>query len=185
MKNKLSINLMLLLMGASFVLMTSCRSIPKSATVIKDFDASKYVGTWYEIARIDFKHERNLNNTAAQYSLKDNGDIKVVNSGFNYLKNEWTQREGNAKFRGAKNIGALKVSFFGPFYSGYNIYALDKEYKYVLIGGKNYDYLWILSREKSIPNHVKQHYLRIASNFGYNVNDLLWVEHDKNNPYLQ
>src|SRR5690606_41020754 len=99
MKNKLSINLMLLLMGASFVLMTSCRSIPKSATVIKDFDASKYVGTWYEIARIDFKHERNLNNTAAQYSLKDNGDIKVVNSGFNYLKNEWTQREGNAKDR--------------------------------------------------------------------------------------
>ncbi|WP_262506487.1 lipocalin family protein [Sphingobacterium sp. T2] len=79
---------MLLLIGASFVLTTSCLSIPKSATVIKDFDASKYVGTWYEIARIDFKHERNLNNTTAQYSLKDNGDIKVVNSGFNYLKNE-------------------------------------------------------------------------------------------------
>ncbi len=163
----------------------SCRSIPKGASVVSDFDANKYAGTWYEIARIDFKYERNLNNTAAQYSLKDNGDIKVVNSGYNYVKDKWKKREGNAKFREEKTKGALKVSFFGPFYSGYNIFALDKDYKYALIGGKNYDYLWILSREKTIPNSIKEQYLKIATNIGYDVNDLIWIDHDKENPYVK
>ena len=163
----------------------SCQSIPKRASVISNFNATRYMGSWYEIARIDFKFEKNLNNTTAHYSLKDNGDIKVINSGFNYVKNEWKKSEGNAKFRGDKDKGALKVSFFGPFYSGYNIYALDNDYKYALIGGKNYDYLWILSREKTIPNIIKEKYLKIAKEIGYDVNDLLWVEHDKNNPNVK
>lgn len=173
-----------LLIAMSLLAFVSCRSIPNEATVVSNFDAQKYVGTWYEIARIDFKHERNMNNTAAQYSLKDNGDIKVVNSGYNYVKEKWKKREGNAKFRGSNTEGALKVSFFGPFYSGYNVLAIDKDYKYVLVAGKNHDYLWILSREKTIPEAVKNEYLQVAKNAGYDPNDLIWVDHDKTNPYL-
>lgn len=168
----------------SLFILASCQSIPKEARVITNFDAQKYMGTWYEIARIDFKHERNMNNTAAQYSLKDNGDIKVVNSGYNYVKETWKKREGNAKFRGAPTEGALKVSFFGPFYSGYNIIAIDEVYKYVLIAGKNHDYLWILSREQTIPASIKKQYLEIAQNAGYNTDDLIWVDHNMQNPHI-
>ncbi len=157
----------------------ACQSIPKGAKPVTNFDAKKYVGEWYEIARLDFKFERNLNNTKAKYSLKDNGDIKVVNSGYNYVKNNWKEREGNAKFRGAEGIGALKVSFFGPFYAGYNVLAIDEAYKYALIAGKNLSYLWILSREKTIPNNIKQDYLSKAKALGYNTDDLIWVEHNK------
>ncbi len=183
MKNFPKFTLIASLLGC-FILL-SCQSIPKGATVVQNFDAQKYTGTWYEIARIDFKQERNLNNTVAQYTLKDNGDIKVVNSGYNYIKEEWKDAVGNAKFRGKASEGALKVSFFGPFYSGYNVFAVDKEYKYALVGGKNYDYLWILSREKSIPEQMKQKYLKIATDFGYNVSDLIWIEHNKDNPFVK
>lgn len=171
-----------LLLSLSFV---GCQSIPKGAKVIQNFDAKQYIGTWYEIARIDFKQERNLNNTFAQYSLKNNGDIKVVNSGYNYVKQGWKNAVGNAKFRGNENEGALKVSFFGPFYSGYNVFAVDKDYKYALVGGKNFDYLWILSREKSVPENIKKEYLKIATEFGYDTNDLIWIEHNMDNPFVK
>lgn len=174
----------ILVATAILLLSASCQSIPKEARVVTNFDAQKYMGTWYEIARIDFKHERNMNNTAAQYSLKDNGDIKVVNSGYNYVKETWKKREGKAKFRGDSTEGALKVSFFGPFYSGYNVIAIDKDYKYVLIAGKDHDYLWILSREQTIPESVKKEYLEIAKNAGYDTSDLIWVDHNMQNPHI-
>ena len=73
----------------------------------------------------------------------------------------------------------LKVSFFGPFYSGYNVLAIDDEYKYALIAGESTKYLWILSREVNIPEEIKNKYLKIAKEIGYNTDDLVWVEHDK------
>jgi apolipoprotein D and lipocalin family protein len=185
MHKKITQHIILLLVAISLASIYSCQSIPKGASVVQNFDAKKYVGTWYEIARIDFKQEKNLNNTVAQYALKNNGDIKVMNSGYNYIKQEWKNAVGNAKFRGNTTEGALKVSFFGPFYSGYNVFAVDKDYKYALVGGKNFDYLWILSREKTIPNATKEKYLKIATDLGYNVNNLLWVEHDKDNPNVK
>jgi apolipoprotein D and lipocalin family protein len=80
---------------------------------------------------------------------------------------------------GQQDVAMLKVSFFGPFYSGYNVIALDKEYKYALVTGKSLSYLWILSRETTIPDDVKQNYLKIAENLGYKTSSLVWVEHDK------
>lgn len=167
-------------------ILASCASIPKNAKPVQNFDANRYLGTWYEIARFDFRFERNMDNTTAQYSLNKKGDITVLNSGYNYVDNEWKKAEGVAKFRGSKNVGALKVSFFGPFYSGYNVIALDKNYQYALIAGANLDYLWILSRNKNIPEEVKTDYLQIAKTIGYDTSRLIWVKHDKNdNPYLE
>ena len=159
-------------------LLTSCSSIPKNATAVQNFDADKYLGKWYEIARLDFKFEKDLNNTTAQYSKKSNGAIKVVNRGYNYVKKEWKESEGKAKFRGSDKVAELKVSFFGPFYSGYNVIAIDNDYQYALVAGKNTDYLWILSRQPSIPDNIKQNYLSIAEKIGYNTKDLIWVEHN-------
>lgn len=169
-----------LLLGIIGVLtFNSCSTIPKGATAIKPFDKEKYLGKWYEIARMNFIFERDLNNTTAEYSVRDDGKIKVDNKGFNTQTKEWKQAIGKAKFVGEQNVAKLKVSFFGPFYSGYNVIALDNEYKYALVAGKNVNYLWILSRETTIPENIKQNYLKIAENLGYKTSELLWIEHDK------
>jgi apolipoprotein D and lipocalin family protein len=156
---------------------TGCSNIPEGAVAVTPFDKAKYLGKWYEIARLDFKFERDLNNTTANYSVNEDGTIKVVNRGFNYKTNEWKEAIGIAKFRETDDVAKLKVSFFGPFYSGYNVIALDSEYKYALVAGKSTDYLWILSRQTTIPDDVKQNYLKIAGDLGYKTADLVWVEH--------
>ena len=112
-------------------------------SVLKSSRIKKYLGTWYEIARFDFRFEKNMNNVSAQYSLNEKGNVAVLNSGYNYKKEEWKKANGVAKFRGEKDVAELKVSFFGPFYSGYNVVALDENYQYALVAGKNLDYLWI------------------------------------------
>ncbi len=156
----------------------SCVNIPKGAVAVKNFDSQKYLGKWYEIARLDFKWEEGLDNTTAQYSLNDDGSIKVDNRGYDYTNKEWKQSIGKAKLLSDPKEGRLKVSFFGPFYSGYNIIALDADYKYALIVGNNLKYMWILSREKTIPEDVKQQYLQIAKDLNFNTDNLIWVNHN-------
>lgn len=169
----------LLLIAIIMIGFSSCASIPEGAVAVTPFDKAKYLGKWYEIARLDFKYERNMDNTTAEYSLNDNGTIKVDNRGYNYKKGKWQQAIGKAKFVGDENLAMLKVSFFGPFYSGYNVIAIDKNYKYALIAGASLKYLWILSRETSIPNDIKESYLKISQGIGYNTDNLLWIKHDK------
>lgn len=166
-------------------LLNSCSSIPKKAEAVKNFDVDRYLGTWYEIARFDFRFERDLDNVSAQYSLNEDGNVRVLNSGYNYKTGEWKKADGLAKFREDKNTAKLKVSFFGPFYAGYNVIALDENYRYALVAGKNLDYLWILSRTKDIPDDVKTNYLKIAERIGYDTSKLIWVKHDRSdNPFL-
>lgn len=172
---------------ALLFLSISCntQSMPDKAKAVESFDVNRYLGTWYEIARFDFRFERDLDNTSAQYSLDKNGNVLVLNSGYNTKEKEWKKAKGKAKFREEKTRGALKVSFFGPFYSGYTIIALDKDYNYALVAGKDLDYLWILSREKSIPIDIKAKYLDLAKEIGYETSRLIWVNHDNdNNPFL-
>jgi apolipoprotein D and lipocalin family protein len=159
-----------------------CSTIPEGLKAVSPFDKAKYLGKWYEIARLDFKFEKDLDNTTAEYSLNNNGSIKVVNRGYNTKTKEWKTAIGKAKFVKDDKVAMLKVSFFGPFYSGYNVIAIDKEYKYALIAGKNLKYLWILSRETTIPDDVKKNYLELAQRAGFKINELVWVKHDKNSP---
>ncbi|NCC98081.1 MAG: hypothetical protein EOL95_00035 [Bacteroidia bacterium] len=168
--------LIILIMTA---LLASCVSIPKGVKAVSPFEKEKYLGKWYEIARFDFRFEKGLNNTTAEYSVNSNGTIKVVNRGYDYEKRIWKESIGKAKFVGDDNIAMLKVSFFGPFYAGYNVIAIDPEYKYALVSGSSFDYLWILSREKTIPAEIKSLYLEKAETLGYKVSNLLWIEHDK------
>lgn len=156
----------------------ACSTIPKGAEAVKPFEKEKYLGTWYEMARMDFYFEKNLNNTTANYSLNSNGTIKVDNQGYNTKKEKWSQAIGKAKFVEDENTAKLKVSFFGPFYAGYNVIAIDADYKYALVAGSSLKYLWILSREKSIPEAIKKDYLQKAEEIGYTTSNLLWIEHD-------
>lgn len=166
-----------LIMGL-FSLMNACSSIPKGATAVSPFNKEKYLGKWYEIARFDYRFEKNLINVTAEYSLKENGTIKVVNRGYNFVKKNWEEAIGKAKFARDENTGMLKVSFFGPFYAGYNVISLEDNHQYALIAGSSLDYLWILSRSKTIPMDVKEKFLKIAQSIGYKTNNLVWVKHD-------
>jgi len=171
--------LTLFVLLASVAAFVSCSTIPKNAQAVTNFNKEKYLGKWYEIARFDFKFERDLNNTTARYSLNDNGTIRVENRGYNTKKNEWKVAVGKVKFVKREDVAMLKVSFFGPFYSGYNVVAIDTGYNYALVAGKNLDYLWILSRTTSIPENVKTDFLQKATNIGYDITRFLWVEHNK------
>lgn len=174
---KALLGIMTLLTGMAFF--SSCATLPKGANVVDHFEKEKYLGKWYEIARFDFSFEKNLNNTTAEYSLRPDGKINVKNRGFNYVTKKWQEAIGKAKFRGDDTVAALEVSFFGPFYGGYNVIALDKDYQYALIAGSGLKYLWILSRTTTIPDNIRNDYLMLAQSLGYDVTKLIWVEHNQ------
>lgn len=169
------------LIAAGFITMicTSCAHIPKGARAVSGFQPDRYLGKWYEIARFDYLFEKNLNNVTATYTNNDHCSIKVLNSGYNYKKEAWKSATGKAKFRHDRSTGALKVSFFGPFYAAYNVIAIDQDYQYALVAGKNLKYLWILSRTPSMPAGIKEQYLAKAAAIGYDTTALIWVEHNK------
>ena len=157
----------------------SGKTIPDGTVAVSPFDKSRYLGKWYEIARLDFRFEKDLNNTTAEYSLNENGTIKVYNRGFNVKKNKWQDATGKAKFAGDENTAMLKVSFFGPFYAGYNVIAIDKDYRYALVIGESLKYMWLLSRETTMPEEIKRDYLAKAESIGYATRNLVWVKHDR------
>lgn len=154
-------------------------SIPDGATAITPFDADRYLGTWYEIARLDYKFEKHLRNVTATYSLNDNGSIRVDNKGYNSHTQEWKESVGKAKFVGSPEEARLKVSFFGPFYAGYNVIALDDDYRYALVAGDNLNYLWILSRETTIPDEIREEYVKLANKIGFDTSELIWTDHSE------
>ena len=167
----------LLALGATaFIIgISSYKFIPKQVKAVKNFDRKKYLGTWYEIARLDYKWEKGLDHVSATYLLNDNGSIRVENKGYDVKKNQWKESVGRAKPVDDSTEGRLKVSFFGPFYAGYNVVAIDKDYKYALVIGGKTDYMWLLSREKTIPEDIKQQYLQKAKEFGVKTDKLIWV----------
>jgi len=135
---------------AGLMLFSSCTvGLPDGATAVTNFKKDKFLGKWYEIARFDYRFEKNLNNVTATRFVKD------------------------------ENTAELKVSFFKPIWSGYNVIDIDEDYQYALIAGYNLDYLWILSRETTIPEDIKQRFLKKAQSLGYDTGKLIWVEHNK------
>ena len=167
------------IMAVIATIFTSCVGIPDGVTAVQNFNKDKYLGKWYEIARFDFRFERNLDNTTAQYSINPDGSIKVLNQGYNYVKKEWDSAEGKAKFIGSESEARLKVSFFGPFYAGYNVVAIDENYQNALIYGNSTEYMWILSRNKTIDEATKKRFIEKAKKDGFDVSKLIWVNHNK------
>jgi apolipoprotein D and lipocalin family protein len=149
---------------------------PPGVTVVTPFDVQRYLGTWYEIARFDHPFESGLEKVTANYSLRGDGGVKVINRGFNPKKNKWQESEGKGYFTGSTARAALKVSFFGPFYGGYNVIELDKDYRYALVCGPDKSYLWILSRTPTLDDGVKQKLLQTAQQYGFDTSKLVWVK---------
>ncbi len=154
-----------------------CAGIPDGIEPVRGFDVNRYLGTWYEIARLDHSFERGLSRCKATYAMRDDGGLSVLNTGFKDEDNEWKTAEGRAYFVETPDVGRLKVSFFRPFYGGYNIIELDKEnYGWVLICGNNRDHLWVLSRTPVLDEGVRTALLERAEMRGFNTKALIWVE---------
>ena len=153
---------------------------PPGVTPIADFDLDRYWGRWYEIARLDHSFERGLSQVSATYSRRDDGSVQVLNRGYDERSGAWKEAEGRAYFIGEPTMGSLKVSFFGPFYGGYHIIALDQErYAWDMISGPSRDYLWILARTRQLPPAVLEALLQQAKTLGFATEELIWVKQDR------
>jgi apolipoprotein D and lipocalin family protein len=160
------------------VLVAGCAQIPDGVEAVGGFDAERYLGQWYEIARLDHRFERGLENISATYTARDDGGIDVLNRGFDVARGEWREARGRAKFAGSRDTAMLKVSFFGPFYGGYNVVDLDPEYQLALVAGPTRKYLWILARRPDPPRAAVERLVARAEQLGFDSGALIYVQHD-------
>jgi len=165
---------------ALFVL--GCTGVPKGLSPVTDFEARRYMGKWYEIARLDHRFERGLSDVSATYALQDDGTISVFNRGFSEADRAWKEVRGTARFRGKSTVGSLKVTFFWPFYGGYHIIALDKDqYAYAMVTGSSRSYLWILSRMERMDKTTLDRLVRQAAELGFPTDRLIYVPQNRAN----
>ena len=155
-------------------LLAGCVGIPKGTTAVEPFTLDRYLGRWYEIARLDHRFEDGLDCVTATYSRRDDGGVRVLNRGVDLSKGEPNEAIGKAYFVAGEDTGRFKVSFFGPFYAGYNVLALDDDYSTALIGGPNRDYLWILARRPQLPDAERAALVNQASVMGFDTVELIY-----------
>jgi len=157
--------------------LSSCTGTPEGIHPVTGFDLSRYLGTWYEIARLDHPFERGLSRVTAQYSRDEDGSVRVLNRGYSTDKGEWKEVEGRAQLVGAAEVAHLKVSFFGPFYGAYVIYELDHTgYQYSFVTSYKRDFLWLLSRTPQIDPALRSRFTLQAAELGFDVDGLIWVD---------
>ncbi len=160
------------------LILAACSTAPPDGLrPVSSFDVERYLGRWYEIARLDHAFERGMSDVNATYQLQDNGSIKVINRGYDTQRQAWKEANGRALFIGDSDTGSLKVSFFGPFYGGYHVIALDQQdYRWALVAGPDRDYLWILARDKTLAAEIRRQLVSQAQALGFATDKLIWVE---------
>lgn len=157
------------------VLLAGCVGVPEGVSPVAGFDAGRYMGKWYEIARLDHSFERGLDHVSAEYSHLDGGGVKVVNRGFSSASGKWSEVVGKAYFVGEPCLGHLKVSFFWPFYGSYIVFGLDDEYRHAYVCGPDKSYLWLLARTPTVGAEVVAEFVSISESLGFDTGRLLFV----------
>ena len=160
------------------LLLNGCVGIPENVKPVDNFRLEKYLGKWYEIARLDHPFERGLTRVTAEYSLRDDGGVRVLNRGYSDKEQTWKEAEGKAYFVQRPDQGYLKASFFWPFYGSYIVFELDHEnYRYSLVCGPDKSYLWILARDPEISADLKNILVAKAARLGFDTSKLIFVKH--------
>jgi apolipoprotein D and lipocalin family protein len=157
-------------------ILSGCTGVPDGIKPVTNFELEKYLGTWYEIARLDHSFERNLTNVTANYSLRQDGGVRVLNRGFNKESNDFEEAVGKAYFVEDSHIAFLKVSFFGPFYGSYIVISLDPEYRYALVCGPDRSYFWLLAREPYLSDQLLEVLIEQAASFGFATEEFIYVD---------
>ncbi|MBD3896377.1 lipocalin family protein [Halomonas sp. ML-15] len=158
------------------LLLAGCTGMPSGTQPVTGFELERYLGQWYEIARLDHSFERGLDCVTADYSMRSDDGVRVINRGYNLDEQEWDEAEGRAYFVDDEDVGRLKVSFFGPFFGGYNILELDDDYQHALVSGPNRNYLWILARAPELDDATYQRLRDSAERLDFAVEELIEVE---------
>jgi apolipoprotein D and lipocalin family protein len=163
------------------IYLSACSTLPPAGfTPVTPFDLARYEGKWYEIARLDHRFERGLSDVNATYRQQADGSVQVINRGYDSARGAWREAIGHALFVQDSNTASLKVSFFGPFYGGYHVIALDQQaYRWAMVVGPDRDYLWILARDKVLPPGVREQLLDQAKALGIATDNLIWVSHSR------
>ena len=164
------------LFAVTAALLLGCIGTPEGVKPVTPFELQLYLGQWHEIARLDHRFERGLTEVTANYSLREDGGVKVINRGFNAEDNEWQQAEGKAYFVGDSNTGALKVSFSGPFYGSYNVARLSDDYSMALVMGPSLDYAWLLSRSPTPAKAQCDAFMQTAIDLGIKPQSWIWLQ---------
>jgi len=172
-----------LIMIAVIAPLAGCTGMPKGVQPVSGFKVERYLGTWYEIVRLDHSFERGLSDVTANYRTRPDGGIGVLNRGYDTKKGEWREANGIAYFLGSPDIASLKVSFFRPFYGGYHVMALDPDYRWTMIAGPSHEYFWILSRTPQLPAEELERLLQTARDAGFNLTGLIRVTHQNAAPF--
>lgn len=160
--------------------LAGCLGAPEGVHPVQNFQLQRYLGQWYEIARLDHSFERGMSSVRATYSMREDGGVAVLNAGFTNDSQEWGQAEGKAYFVETPDIGHLKVSFFGPFYGSYIIFELDSvDYQYAFVAGMDKDYLWFLSRSPEVSDELINHFIELSATLGFDTENLIFVDHNK------
>ena len=169
-----------ILLLLSVILLGGCVGMPETVKPVQQFELDRYLGKWYEVARLDHSFERGLSNVSAEYSLRDDGGVKVINRGYSAEEGEWNEAEGKAYFVEGSDQGYLKVSFFGPFYGAYVVFELEEEgYQYAFVSGPDTDYLWLLARTPEVAPEVMEKFKAMSKERGFNTDELIVVDHQK------
>lgn len=162
------------------LILAACQGMPEQIKPVQNFELDKYLGKWYEIARLDHSFERGLDNVTAEYSMREDGGVKVRNRGYSTIEQAWDDAVGKAYFVETKDQGYLKVSFFGPFYGSYVVFGLDQsDYQYAFVSGPNHSYLWLLSRTPQLAPEIVDQFLQQAQAAGFDTSALIFVKQDK------
>jgi len=157
-------------------------SPPPGVTAVQPFDLERYQGRWFEVARLDHRFERGMTDVSATYSVQTDGSVRVLNRGFDVATGQWREAVGRALFIDEPTTGSLKVSFFGPFYGGYHVAALDPDYRWALVLGPDFSYCWILSRDKVLDPAQREAITARAKALGVETSDLIWVSQTRQDP---
>jgi apolipoprotein D and lipocalin family protein len=161
------------------VLGTGCTGVPKGVRPVEGFEADRYLGKWYEVARLDHSFERGLSRVTAEYARRDDGAISVVNRGYDARRDRWKEAHAVARFRGEESVASLRVTFQWPFSGGYHVIALDDAgYRWAMVSGPSRGYLWILAREPDLDPAIVDKLVAEARALGYPADELIFVEHD-------
>lgn len=162
--------------------LTGCVHKPERVEPVQSFDIERYLGQWYEIARLDHSFERGLTHVTATYSKRDDGGVKVINRGYDAEEGRWEEAEGKAYFVKDPDQGYLKVSFFGPFYGGYVVFGLGDTYDYAYVSGPDTDYLWLLARKPQVSPERISDFKQRAKALGFDLEDLIMVDQTSPRP---
>tara|TARA_R110001599_G_scaffold103352_5_gene262934 strand:- start:57560 stop:58093 length:534 start_codon:yes stop_codon:yes gene_type:complete len=163
------------LLSSFSLLLVGCMGMPETVAPVQNFELDQFLGKWYEVARLDHSFERGLSEVSAEYSLQKDGSVKVLNRGYKREDNKWKSAIGKASFAEGADQGYLKVSFFGPFYSSYVVFDLGENYQHAFVSGANTNYLWLLSRTPEISPVLRDQFLNMAKERGFDTNAVIWV----------